>query len=628
MNKRVTVMLLFFLVTASYLFMPLPAIAQPKTITVPDDYPTITDAVGNATAGDTIFVKSGVYTDNLVINKPLTLKGQNKETTTIICKDKEQPTILVEQNRVNITGFTIKNAVTATSGSRTKQSALHLLHASFCNIYENLLIKGGYGIWLYGSNNNSISHNSLSENNYGIVLESCSDNIVVQNTVSNCWTGICLDANGNVLKNNNLLNNDYNLRIGCHYNDIDTSNLVNGKEVVYLVNQKNVEIDSLLFPDVGFLALINCTSITVKDLNLTGNYEGLIVFDTSNSTISNNNVYDNSLGISIQNSFDITINGNNVFNHPIGSGISVKNSYNFTIFENNLTTDWIGVKVWHSHNCSIIGNQIVNMEFEGIENLGSENITIADNLIKDNEVGFYHRTTYPSYSYPTDEVISNNQIIANWRYAMDGFVNNSSITNNCLRDNGSGIRAGTNCIVAGNNITQNSGVGLWAISNNLIKSNHVAKNEIGIGTGGSENTIIENIIIENEKGIYFFDSAENNLIYHNNLVNNEVQFYNKDSNASNTWNNNHEGNYWSNYNGTDVDGDGIGDTPYVIDEKNQDNYPLMAPYEAPPTPSPEPTPEINSFSTSLILIASGIAAAVVGVSLLVYFKKRRAKSEG
>jgi len=621
MNKNVTVMLLFFLVTASYLLMPLPAIAQPKTITVPDKYPTITDAIGNASDGDTIFVKSGVYTDNLVINKPITLKGQNKETTTIICKDKEQPTILVKVNRVNITGFTIKNAVTTTSGSQTAQSALHLLHASFCNIYENRMINGGYGIWLYGSNNNTISYNSLSKNNYGIMLESCSDNIVVQNTVSNCWAGICLAANGNVLKNNSILNNDYNLRIGSYYNDIDTSNSVNGKEVVYLVNQKKVEIDSLLFPDVGLLALINCTNITVKDLNLTGNYEGLIVFNTSHSTISNNNVYDNSVGISIQNSFDITINGNIVFNHSFGSGISVKNSYNFTIFENSLTTDWIGVKVWDSHNYSIIGNQIVNMEFEGIEILGSENCTIADNLIKDNEVGIRHRTDYPSYTYPTNEVISNNQIIANWRYAMLGFVNNSSITDNCFRDNGSGIRAGTNCIVAGNNITQNSDVGLWAISNNLIKSNYIAKNEIGIGTGGSGNTIIENIIIGNEEGINFFGSAENNLIYHNNLVNNEVQFYNKDSNASNTWNNNNEGNYWSNYNGTDVDGDGIGDTPYVTDEKNQDNYPLMAPYEAPP--SPEPTPEINSFPTSLVLIASGIAAVVVSIGLLVYFKKRK-----
>jgi hypothetical protein len=38
-----------------------------------------------------------------------------------------------------------------------------------------------------------------------------------------------------------------------------------------------------------------------------------------------------------------------------------------------------------------------------------------------------------------------------------------------------------------------------------------------------------------------------------------------------------EGNYWSDYNGTDSNGDGIVDTPYIIDDKNVDHYPLMKP---------------------------------------------------
>jgi len=45
-----------------------------------------------------------------------------------------------------------------------------------------------------------------------------------------------------------------------------------------------------------------------------------------------------------------------------------------------------------------------------------------------------------------------------------------------------------------------------------------------------------------------------------------------------TWDNGCEGNYWSIYNETDLNRDGIGDTPYIIDGNNQDNYPLMNPY--------------------------------------------------
>jgi len=62
-------------------------------------------------------------------------------------------------------------------------------------------------------------------------------------------------------------------------------------------------------------------------------------------------------------------------------------------------------------------------------------------------------------------------------------------------------------------------------------------------------------------------------IYHNN-------FYDHMPSATggNDWDNGFEGNYWTDYNGTDYDGNGIGDIPYILNDKNIDHYPLMGPW--------------------------------------------------
>ena len=50
------------------------------TIIVPDNYPSITAAIGNASAGDTILVRTGTYFENPVIDKSLTLQGEATAT--------------------------------------------------------------------------------------------------------------------------------------------------------------------------------------------------------------------------------------------------------------------------------------------------------------------------------------------------------------------------------------------------------------------------------------------------------------------------------------------------------------------------------------------------------------------
>lgn len=142
-----------------------------------------------------------------------------------------------------------------------------------------------------------------------------------------------------------------------------------------------------------------------------------------------------------------------------------------------------------------------------------------------------------------------------------------------------GIRLfSTGSFVVGNTvINESTGIGLDWASNNTIQKNNVMNNYIGIGSSTitNNNTVIENSIIGNGYG--FLIAMYDSIFYHNNIINNTVQaaFY---SAYANSWNNTCEGNYWSDYNGPDENGDGIGDTPYVVDASNRDNYPLMNPY--------------------------------------------------
>jgi len=152
---------------------------------------------------------------------------------------------------------------------------------------------------------------------------------------------------------------------------------------------------------------------------------------------------------------------------------------------------------------------------------------------------------------------------------------NSSITRNIITNCGYGIqlRDSNDCIISGNTIANNEWPGI------ALDSSH-------------RNIVVSNKIKENRWGVRLGSSSSDNVFYHNSFVDNYCQaavVAEQDSRIGgglSRWENGYlsGGNYWSDYRGVDLSSgpyqndtgsDGIGDTPYFIDEDNQDDYPLM-----------------------------------------------------
>jgi hypothetical protein len=202
----------------------------------------------------------------------------------------------------------------------------------------------------------------------------------------------------------------------------------------------------------------------------------------------------------------------------------------------------------------------VNVSCPGTFNEISFNIT-ADNV----NISEFNFENVFSYDHTGIQIIGNhtdinrNSFVGNGNDGIIIIGSNNLIRNNIFNNNGNGIGIGDNCL------------------DNIIICNLI-KNSSNDGIyGGNGNYIIGNSIENNvDKGIYL-NYKINNIIYHNNLINNGQNAY---DNNINIWYNAtlQEGNYYDDYTGYDNDGDGIGDTPYDIPGgSNQDLYLFIHP---------------------------------------------------
>lgn len=350
-------------------------LGTPPQIRVPADYPTIQQAIDEATTGTTILVSNGTYFEHLTINKTIVLVGENKSTTVINAYN-SSTALLVTANSVSIKGFTVRNA---------DSYAIHFNHSSFNEICNNVIKNNGYGICLNNSIRNNITSNSILENTqdgiqltgtatianntvklngrYGIHLHLSYANITENKIESNKYGILISYSGGNILRKNSLLNNTQNFSVDgeqlSHYiQKIDDSNKINTKIICYLINQKDITVNPDNFPNMGYLGIINSTNIHIANLNFTNNGEGILLAFTKNSTIKSIKIENSSIGIKC-----VSFQNNNITQVTLKNNfrsIELKNCHNNTLEHNTIIENHYAFYLYNSNNNTIYHNNIIN----------------------------------------------------------------------------------------------------------------------------------------------------------------------------------------------------------------------------------------------------------------------------
>ncbi len=336
-------------------------------------------------ASGTIYIRADGSVD------PPTAPISSLDNVTYTFTDDMNDSVYVERDNIVVdgAGYTLQGAGIGTGMALT-------IGRSNVTI-KNVEIKGfGLGIKLYEASNNTISGNSILVNSwYGIHIDGSSNenNISENNITNNNNYGICLEASSNNFLHGNLLEgNQYGFcvlgdELNHYLHSIDTSNLVNGKPVYYLINQHGITINASTHPTVGFQALINSTDNTAEGLTLTKNAAGLLVAYTNSTKIQGNNISDNKDGIYVYVSSNNTISGNNIAaNHEIS--INLYQSSDNTISGNSIGENDYGIYLDYSSNNTISGNNITKNNI-GIYLYDSSNITISGNSMVSNDCGIF-----------------------------------------------------------------------------------------------------------------------------------------------------------------------------------------------------------------------------------------------
>jgi len=324
-------------------------------IIVPDDYTTIQESINHADSGDKILIKSGIYRENIDINKEgIFLKGQNKLNTII---------------DGNYMGDDKNEALWDLSGVKISSS--------------NAVVKG----------------NIIKGNRLGICVMSPIKNIIIEdNQLIDDGILLCNYVYSGILTVEDFIHTISN-------------NTVDGKPLYYYKNQQDFVVPS----DAGQVILANCTNVTVGNIYFSHGDFPVILGFCSNCIIENLHI-ENTVGeLILFNSCDNLIQNNVVVRSMHGICLDYKSDNNI-VRNNEVIDNWIGISILTgSTNNQIYDNLVHDAREKGIgilidtyiEEIITNNNQVFRNKVYNNSIGVKITGT------STQNTVKNNEIYKN-----------------------------------------------------------------------------------------------------------------------------------------------------------------------------------------------------------------------
>lgn len=512
-------------------------------------------AIDNSTIDNqTIIVGEGTYNGTLTID--------NVNVTEVIGYE-NKPTIDAEQTgspiTINTDDVTVKELKITNSGGYPE--AGFKINSENTTITNSIITKNEMlGIYLRGSNDNTILSNNITNNDYGVLLEASNDNsIYLNNFIDNYQTHIYI-YRASTWGPSNLMNytydgEEYTNKLGNYYdeykgNDEDGDGIGEKTHIhsrfsddkYPLVDKAGhysnlspieevVEVDEVIGikyedypPGDQQVYLVNTTG------HITGAWEGNIdtakVIQKANDEATPNNhtiivgdgTYRGNLDI---NNPDVT----EVIGYENKPTIDAENSGSpITINANDITVKELNITGSGSR-----GNAGIKINLD--------NATITNNTINNNRNGIY--------LYSSNNTVATNEITTNNKYGVylsssnNNTVTSNNIINNNLEYGEAGIyltQSSDNTFIS-NNVTDNyRGIYLKQGNNNVFTDNNITDNIGDYGdrfenfhgvhlVGSSDNTFTGNNIknitgySETPNGVYFGESSDNNTFAGNEITN-------------------------------------------------------------------------------------------------------------